>query len=370
MVDIFPLKPCQSPMQIPVPSVRLPRCAAYASNIGDKEKALTIYPAVVLVVAALIFGFLNGVQDAGNVVATAISSRSMNWRQALVLNAIAHFCGPFLFGVAVATTIGQGLVAPNTWTAPVILAALLAAILWSLITWFFGIPSSSSHGLIGGILGAVSVDFGLGGIQMHGLMKVMIALFLSPILGLVVGRQLMQLILFLAREASPGINQVFKRLQTFTTLILALTHGANDAQKTMGIIAGSLVACGYQSEFSVARWVVAVSAGAMALGSMFGGWRVIKTVGSKFYKIRPVHSCAAQLSSAMVILGAALLGVPVSTTQVVNSATVGVGSAGRLSRVRWKIVRGILLTWVLTIPATTLLAALIYRLISRLLRAW
>ncbi|MGQ9492630.1 MAG: anion permease [Anaerolineae bacterium] len=319
------------------------------------------YSVGALVVAALVFAFLNGAQDSGSVVATAISSRSMNWRQALMLNALAHFCGPFLFGVAVATTIGQGLIAHTAWTVPVIFAALFAAILWNLLTWFFGIPSSSSHGLIGGILGAVSMDFGLGGVQMHGLMRVIIALFLSPFLGLVVGRQLMQLILFLARGASPRINQVFKRLQTVTTLVVALTHGANDAQKAMGIIAVSLVACGYQSEFNVARWVVAVSAGAMALGSILGGWRVIKTVGSKFYKIRPAHSCAAQLSSALVILGAALLGVPVSTTQVVNSATVGVGSAGRLSRVRWRVVGNILLTWVLTIPSTALLAALIYR---------
>lgn len=328
------------------------------------------YSVGALVVAALVFAFLNGAQDSGSVVATAISSRSMNWRQALMLNALAHFCGPFLFGVAVATTIGQGLIAHTAWTVPVIFAALFAAILWNLLTWFFGIPSSSSHGLIGGILGAVSMDFGLGGVQMHGLMRVIIALFLSPFLGLVVGRQLMQLILFLARGASPRINQVFKRLQTVTTLVVALTHGANDAQKAMGIIAVSLVACGYQSEFNVARWVVAVSAGAMALGSILGGWRVIKTVGSKFYKIRPVHSCAAQLSSALVILGAALLGVPVSTTQVVNSATVGVGSAGRLSRVRWRVVGNILLTWVLTIPSTALLAALIYRPASWLFKVW
>lgn len=328
------------------------------------------YSVGALVVAALVFAFLNGAQDSGSVVATAISSRSMNWRQALMLNALAHFCGPFLFGVAVATTIGQGLIAHTAWTVPVIFAALFAAILWNLLTWFFGIPPSSSHGLIGGILGAVSMDFGLGGVQMHGLMRVIIALFLSPFLGLVVGRQLMQLILFLARGASPRINQVFKRLQTVTTLVVALTHGANDAQKAMGIIAVSLVACGYQSEFNVARWVVAVSAGAMALGSILGGWRVIKTVGSKFYKIRPVHSCAAQLSSALVILGAALLGVPVSTTQVVNSATVGVGSAGRLSRVRWRVVGNILLTWVLTIPSTALLAALIYRPASWLFKVW
>jgi len=327
-------------------------------------------PIAILVAVALFFDFLNGFHDSSNIVATMISSRALSPRQALALSAIAHFCGPFLFGVAVATTIGHEVVAEEALIMPVIFAALLAAIAWDLITWFFGIPSSSSHALIGGIVGAVSVDFGLGAIQMRGLAKVAIALFVSPILGLMVGYLLMQLILFLARGASPKINRFFKRSQILTSLALALSHGTNDAQKTMGIIAMALVASGYLSEFSVPKWVIVACAGAISLGTASGGWRIIKTLGAGFYKVRPVHSFAAQLGSAVVILGAALLGGPVSTTQVVSSTIVGVGSAERLSKVRWGVARNILLAWILTIPATALLAALLYRPISLLFGAW
>ncbi len=331
---------------------------------------IALTPMAILVVVALFFDFLNGFHDSGNIVATMISSRAMSPRQALALSAIAHFLGPFLFGVAVATTIGHEVVAEEALTMPVIFAALLAAIAWNLITWFFGIPSSSSHALIGGIVGAVGADFGWSAIQIKGLAKVVTALFISPLLGLTVGHLLMQLILFLAREASLGINRFFKRSQVLTSLALALSHGTNDAQKTMGIIAMGLVASGYLPEFDVPRWVVAACAGAMSLGTACGGWRIIKTLGAGFYRVRPVHSFAAQLTSAAVILGAALLGGPVSTTQVVSSAIVGVGSAERLSKVRWKLARNILLAWILTIPATVLLAALLYRPISSLLEVW
>ncbi len=318
---------------------------------------------------AVLFDFINGFHDSSNVVATMISSRAMSARKALTLSAVAHFCGPFLFGVAVATTIGHDVVDPKVVTIAVIFAALLAAIIWNLITWVLGIPSSSSHALLGGLIGAVSVDYGLAMIQMRGLLKVVIALFVSPILGLLAGYLLMRLVLFLARGASPRINWFFKRGQIITSLALALSHGTNDAQKTMGIIAMALVTVGYSSEFSVPWWVVALCAGAMSLGTAFGGWRVIRTLGTKFYKIRPVHGFAAQIASASIILGAAFLGGPVSTTQVVSSAILGVGSATRFSRVRWNVAGNILAAWVLTIPASALLAALLLLVIRPLLQS-
>ncbi len=315
---------------------------------------------IAIVGVALFFDFINGFHDSSNVVATMISSRAMSARKALALSAVAHFCGPFLFGVAVATTLGHEVVDPKAINMVVIFAALLAAIIWNLATWYLGIPSSSSHALVGGLIGAVSIDSGFATIQMGGLLKVIAALLLSPILGLMVGYLLMRLVLFLARGASPRINWFFKRAQLITSLILALSHGTNDAQKTMGIIAMSLVTMGYSSEFSVPWWVIVLSAGAISLGTALGGWRIIRTLGAKFYKIRPVHGFAAQIASACIILGAAFLGGPVSTTQVVSSAILGVGSAERVSRVRWNVVGDIFAAWLLTIPASALLAALLH----------
>ncbi len=324
---------------------------------------------IAIIGVALFFDFINGFHDSANVVATMISSRAMSARKALALSAVAHFCGPFLFGVAVATTIGHDVVDPKSITIAVILAALLAAIIWNLATWYFGIPSSSSHALIGGLIGAVSIDFGFATIQMRGLLKVIAALFVSPILGLVVGYLFMKLVLFLARGASPRINWFFKRAQIVTSLVLALGHGTNDAQKTMGIIAMTLVTVGYSSEFSVPWWVILLSAAAISLGTASGGWRIIRTLGGKFYKIRPVHGFTAQVASAGIILGAAFLGGPVSTTHVVSSAILGVGSAERVSRVRWNVVGNIITTWVLTIPASALLAALLHLVINLLLQS-
>ena len=319
-----------------------------------------------LIGVAVLFDFLNGFHDSSNVVATIISSRAMSPRMALALSAVAHFCAPFLFGVAVATTIGHDVVDPTTITISVILIALLSAIIWNLATWFFGIPSSSSHALIGGLVGAVSADSGLSTIQMAGLEKVLVALFLSPILGLLIGYLFMKLVLFLARGASPRINWLFKRLQIVTSLALALSHGTNDAQKTMGIITMGLVTSGHLSHFTVPRWVILVSALAISLGTVSGGWRIIRTLGGRIYRIRPIHGFTSQATSAFVILGAALLGGPVSTTQVVSSAIMGVGSAERLSKVRWGVAGNIFTAWVVTIPFTALMAVLFCKLLHLL----
>jgi len=276
------------------------------------------------------------------------------------MSAVAHFCAPFLFGVAVATTIGKDLVSRDSVTTVVILAALVSAIVWNLITWALGLPSSSSHALVGGLVGAVGLAKGLGAIQMSGLVKVVAALVISPLLGLVIGHLFMKLVLFLARGASPRINTLFRRLQVITSLALALSHGTNDAQKTMGIIAMSLVAAGWSQDFAVPWWVIALSAAAISLGTASGGWRIIKTLGAKIYRIRPIHGFTSQVTSATVILGAALLGGPVSTTHVVSSAIMGVGSAERLSKVRWGVAGEIFTAWVLTLPITAFLAALLY----------
>jgi PiT family inorganic phosphate transporter len=300
------------------------------------------------------------------VVATIISSRAMRPRSALLLSAVANFCGPFLFGVAVATTVGHEVITEQAVTISVILAALGSAIVWNVITWLLGIPSSSSHALLGGMVGAAVVDFGFKSVLIRGLLKVVAALFISPILGLMAGYLMMRLVLFLARGASPRINRWFKRAQALTSLALALSHGSNDAQKTIGIITMGLVAAGYLPTFAVPWWVIILCAGAISLGTALGGWRIIRTLGGKFYKIRPVHGFTTQVTSTAVILGAGLLGGPVSTTQVVSSAIMGVGAAERLSKVRWHVARDIATAWILTIPATALMAALLHLVIVRL----
>ncbi len=319
---------------------------------------------ILIIAIALVFDFLNGMHDSSNIVATMISSRALSPRKALVMTAIAEFAGPFLFGVAVATTIGSEVVDPAAINSAVIIAALSSAIMWNLFTWYFGWPSSTSHALIGGLIGAVVVAEGFSTINPEGLRKVLMALFLSPILGFVLAYLVMKVIYFLARGATPGINTLFKRGQWGTSMALALSHGTNDAQKTMGIIAMAMVTTGYVEEFQVPLWVIALSAAAIALGTLSGGWRLIKTLGGKFYKIRPVHAFGSQLTSAGTILGAALLGGPVSTTQVVSSAIMGAGSADRVSKVRWHVARDIAVAWLLTIPVAALLAAVLYLLID------
>jgi len=313
-----------------------------------------------LIVLALVFDFLNGLHDSSNIVATMISSRAFRPQTALTFTAVAHFLGPFLFGVAVAKTIGSEVVQTASMTMEVIIAALIGAILWNLLTWFFGIPSSSSHALIGGIVGAVVIGAGFDAIKLKGLEKVLIALFISPIIGFVLGFLITRLIFFLARAATPKINTFFKRSQIFTGLALAFSHGTNDAQKTIGVITLGLVISGFIPDFRVPLWVIAISAGAIALGTAFGGWRLIKTLGGKFYKIRPVDSFASQLTSGIVILGASLVGGPVSTTQVVSSAIIGVGSSERVSKVRWNVAEEIITAWIITIPATGLISAGVY----------
>ncbi len=322
--------------------------------------------AILLILIALVFGFYNGLHDSSNVVATVISTRALSPRRALWMAAVANAVGPVIFGVAVATTIGDEVVAKEAVTLAVVYASLLAAIGWNIATLMFGIPSSTSHALIGGIVGAVWAGFGFDAIEPAGLTKILIALFVSPILGGLAGYWLVKLLFFLARGASPRINVWFKRGQLVTATTLAVSHGSNDAQKTMGIIALGLVATGHLDTFHIPIWVILSSAAAIGAGTLFGGWSLIRTLGRGFYRVRPVHGFSAQTASSLVILGAALLGGPVSTTHVVSSAIVGAGSAERVQKVRWGVVQSIVLSWFLTIPAAAALGALIYTLVHRI----
>jgi inorganic phosphate transporter, PiT family len=315
---------------------------------------------IAVIVLALGFDFLNGIHDSSNVVATMISSRALSPRVALVMTAVANFIGPFIFGVAVANTIGHEVVVAEAINTLVLLAALSSAIAWNLLTWYLGFPSSSSHALIGGFVGAVVMDAGWQAIQMPGIEKILIALFTSPIIGFVIGYLLLRLILSLCWKVSPRVNRFFKVGQIFTALALALSHGTNDAQKTMGIITLALVTGGYLQVFAFPTWVIIICAAMIALGTAVGGNKLIKTLGGKFYKIRPVDGFTTQLASAAVILGASLIGGPVSTTQVVSSAIMGVGAAERVNKVRWGVAQEIATAWLLTIPATALVAAGLY----------
>jgi PiT family inorganic phosphate transporter len=322
---------------------------------------------IILIAVALIFDFLNGFHDSANVVATMISSRAMTPTAALVIATVANFIGPFLFGVAVAKTIGQDVASPSSITIAVVLAALLSASIWNIITWYFGIPSSSSHALIGGIIGAVLVESGWNALKLDGLGLVGIALFLSPILGFVLGQIAMRISMWAVRNASPKANLFFKYAQIPTAFALALSHGTNDAQKTMGIITMGLVVLGFQNSFVVPWWVILASATAIGIGTESGGWRIIHTLGGKFYRIRPIHSFTSQLASMIVIMTASLFGGPVSTTHVVSSSIIGVGAAQRRSQVRWGVMGDILIAWFLTVPASAGVAALLYFLVDYLI---
>jgi PiT family inorganic phosphate transporter len=319
---------------------------------------------VVFVVTALTFDFLNGFHDSANVVATAIASRAMSPRSALTMSALTNFAGPFLFGVAVATTIGHEVITQEAVTIPVALAALSSAIVWNILTWRLGIPSSSSHALIGGFVGAAIAGYGLSALRLEGMEKVLIGLFLSPFLGLGLGWLVMRIVWTMGQSMSPRAHIFFLRSQWLTTLALGLSHGTNDAQKTMGILAMGLVAFGILPGFYIPTWVIFASATAMALGTALGGWRLIRTMGAGFYRVRPLHAFSSQIASFAVIIGAALWGAPVSTTQVISSSIVGAGSAERINKVRWGVAMQIVSAWLLTIPFTGLLGAVMYWLFS------
>ena len=325
---------------------------------------------IIVVGLSLFFAFTNGFHDAANVVATVIATGAMAPRMALVIAAFGEFIGPFLFGTAVAHTIGTNIVDVTSFHSDVIdlsislvVAALVGAIAWNLITWFWGLPSSSSHALVGGMVGAVLVAYGPDKIIWKGLLYVTAVLITSPILGLIFGTLFFKLTVYLSRNATPKAKYFFNRMQILSSIALSLSHGANDAQKSMGLITMSLVILGLSPTFHIPLWVIIASATAIALGTASGGWRIIKTVGFKIYRLRSVHAFCAQTSSATVILAASLLGGPVSTTHVVSSSIMGVGAGQRMSAVRWGVAKNIILAWFITIPAAAAMAGLSFFLI-------
>jgi inorganic phosphate transporter, PiT family len=327
----------------------------------------TLLTLILVVAAAVAFDYINGFHDAANAVATVVSTGVLPMRTAVLLAALLNFAGA-LTGTAVATTIGKGLVEPEVVTQVVVLSALLGAIAWNLVTWYFGIPSSSSHALVGGLVGAGLAHAGPRAIQVGGLLTVVKSLIVSPIIGFVLGFLLMLVLFWACRRARPDrLSRLFKRLQIASAGFMAVSHGSNDAQKTMGIITLALVAYGVigheTGEFHVPVWVIVVCAIAMAAGTMAGGVRIIKTMGTKIIDLRPIHGFAAETAAAITILGASHLGLPVSTTHVISGSIMGVGSSQRVSAVRWGVTARILWAWVLTIPISSAVSWLCYEVL-------
>ncbi len=324
-----------------------------------------------VVVFAIGFDFINGFHDTANAIATSVLTRALSIRNAIVLSALMNFIGAMIW-TGVAKTIGSGIIDPTTVSGAtgqlLVLSALIGAIIWNLATWWLGLPSSSSHALIGGLIGAVVVAAGGGALNMAGLHKIFTSLIFSPIAGFVGGAVLMIIVMnIFAQHAPSKLNRHFKVLQVFSALSMAFTHGSNDAQKSMGIITMALVVAGMQGSVTVPLWVKIACATAMALGTAVGGWRIIKTVGKKIMGLQPVHGFASETAAALVVLSATLWHAPVSTTHVISSSIMGVGSAKRLSAVRWGIVGQILLAWMMTLPTSALLGALCYLALSQVL---
>ena len=319
---------------------------------------------------AVLFDYINGFHDTANAIATSVSTRALRPEFAILISAVANFVGA-LTGTAVAKTVAAGIVvAPEGHDGQVVVAgALVGATVWNLFTWRLGIPSSSSHALIGGLLGAVVVASGVDAWQIDGIVyKVLVPLVASPIIGLAVGFTLMVALLNLLQRANPHtLNSVFRRLQLLSASYMAFGHGSNDAQKTMGIMTLALVAAGILEKPDVPVWVILLAATAISLGTAAGGWRIIRTMGQRVVKLDPVHGFAAETTAATVILTASHFGVPVSTTHVISSAIMGVGSSDRFSAVRWGIAGNIVVAWVLTIPASGLVAGLVYAVLRQVL---
>jgi len=320
-----------------------------------------------VVVVALVFDYINGFHDAANSIATVVSTRVLKPGQAVIWAAFFNFAAAFGFGTAVASTVGSGMIDINIVTFAVILAGLIGAIVWDLITWYYGLPTSSSHALIGGYAGAAVARVGPSAIIASGWTKTLLFIVLAPGIGLVLGLTFMTAILWLFQGAAPSrVDRWFRRMQLISAALYSLGHGANDAQKTMGIIAGALFAGGLITEFRIDMWVVLAAHAAIALGTLSGGWRIIHTMGQKITRLQPVGGFAAETAGAFSLFTATALGVPVSTTHTITGAIVGVGATRRLSAVRWGVAGRIVWAWILTIPASAAIAAGTFHLLRLL----
>jgi PiT family inorganic phosphate transporter len=321
--------------------------------------------AIAAILLALFFDFVNGFHDAANSIATVIGTRILKPIHAVSLAAVANFIGPFLFGVAVATTIAKGIINPDFITMEIILGALVGAIVWNLITWFWGLPSSSSHALIGGIIGAGIAGVGTHAILFEGLTKVGMGIIISPVVGLIGAFLLGTLLITIFAKRKPiQVNSIFGKLQLVSSTYFSLTHGANDGQKTMGIIALILLIEGVTTQFEISFYVILIAALAISLGTFFGGWRIVKTMAVKITQLKPYQGFAAETGGATVLAGLAWAGIPASTTHAISGAIMGAGSVRRMSAVRWGIGKRIVWAWIITIPASAAVGYVITILIK------
>ncbi|HEY4634977.1 MAG TPA: inorganic phosphate transporter [Rhodospirillales bacterium] len=322
---------------------------------------------VAIIVVALVFDFLNGFHDAANSIATVVSTRVLSPQIAVVWAAFFNFVAAFVLGTQVAKTIGKGMIDLSVVNETVIAAGLLGAILWNLLTWYFGIPVSSSHALVGGYGGAAVAKAGFGALLLGGWVKPLVFIVVAPVVGLILGLALMISVYWIFRRWRPDrVDRFFRRGQLVSAACYSLGHGGNDAQKTMGIITGLLVTAGYLRKFEVPVWVILVSHAAIALGTLFGGWRIVKTMGSKITKLQPMGGFCAETAGAVMLVGATFGGIPVSTTHTITGAIMGVGATRRLSAVKWGLAGRIVWAWVLTIPISAGAAALFYAVLARL----
>ncbi|AIF82941.1 phosphate/sulfate permease [Candidatus Nitrososphaera evergladensis SR1] len=325
--------------------------------MADQSIILVVYGAIG---AALFFDFVNGFHDAANSIATIVGTRVLRPIQAVGIAAAANFSGPFIFGTAVAATVGKGIIMPEFSTVDVIIAGLLGATAWDLITWWFGLPSSSSHALIGGLVGSALFAGGLQAIVAPGVEKTLTFMVVSPAMGFAVAGGFALAMMYFLRKKVPGrVNRVFGRLQIVSSAFFSLTHGANDGQKTMGIITALLIAGGlmHSKEFVVPLWVIISAASAIALGTFFGGWRIVKTMAFRLTNLKPYQGFCAETGGGAILTSMAWLGIPVSTTHAISGAIMGVGATKRFSAVRWGLGKRIIYAWVITIPASAAIAA-------------
>jgi len=316
---------------------------------------------VVIILVALAFDFLNGFHDAANSIATVVSTRVLSPQKAVLWAAFFNFVAAFVLGTHVAKTMGKGMIDLQVVTQEVILAGLIGAITWNLVTWYYGLPVSSSHALIGGYAGAAVAKAGPRAILLSGWSKTLVFIVLAPLMGAFLGFFLMVSVTWIFRRWHPfRLDQLFRRLQLVSAGLYSLGHGGNDAQKTMGIITGLLVSSGLLAKFEVPLWVVLISHAAIALGTMFGGWRIVKTMGTKITKLQPFGGFCAETSGAITLIMTTLFGIPVSTTHTITGAIIGVGATRRLSAVKWGVAGTIVWAWVLTIPLSAAVSAVMY----------
>lgn len=316
---------------------------------------------LLVIALAILFDFINGFHDTANAIATSVSTRALNPRNAIIMAAILNFCGA-MYSTGVAKTIGEDIVKSASHIDEyIIVAALIGAIVWNLLTWYVALPSSSSHALVGGIIGAMLVSTGPMGLNFWGIGKIVLALILSPVIAIICGFTIMNIFYLLFGKIKPStLNNKFKRMQILTAATMAFSHGSNDAQKSMGIITLALLSAGYIDAFVVPDWVKILAATAMACGTAVGGWKIIKTVGGRIFKLQPISGFAADFNSSFVVFTATMLSLPVSTTHVVSGSIMGVGSAKRFGAVRWGTAQQMVMAWVLTIPCTAVVGAIVY----------